>query len=217
MKKMRMIFMSPPGAGKGTHARHISNDYNIPKISVGEIFRNEVKKNTKLGNKLNSYMERGVLVPNEITIETLKKRISEPDCENGFILDGYPRTIEQADALEKITEIELVVNFVLPLEELMTRITNRLTCPKCQRVYNLRNDPPKRDGYCDDCGDEGKLFMREDQKPEIVKQRLETYEKETAPLIGYYKERGILVDFNCNGPVHEVEIKIKKFIKEHIK
>jgi len=217
MKKIRLIFLSPPGAGKGTHARHVSEDYEIPKISIGEMFRNEVKKGTELGKKLNSYMERGVLVPNEITIKILKKRLEEPDCKKGFILDGYPRTIEQADALEGITEIDLVVNFVLSREELMTRITNRLTCPKCQRVYNLKNDPPKKEGQCDNCGPEGKLYMREDQKPEVVKQRLQTYEKETAPLIDYYKKKGILADFNCEGSVEEVAIRIKEFIGKHLK
>lgn len=214
---MKLIFFGPPGAGKGTHADHISEDYGIPKISVGEIFRDEVKEGTALGKKVKNYMEKGVLVPSEVTIGVLKRRLAKPDCKKGFILDGFPRDLQQAQALEKITKIDLVVNFTLSKETIMQRLTGRLTCRKCQRVFNIFSDPPKTEGYCNDCGKEGELFVRKDQKPDVIKQRLKTYKEETAPLIDFYRKKGILSDFSSEGPVDEVRKRIKKFIKEQLK
>ncbi len=212
---MNLIFLGPPGVGKGTHAMHVSEYYGIPKISTGEIFREEIKKESEIGKKVKGYLEKGVLVPNEITIKILKKRLEKPDCKKGFILDGFPRNLEQANALEKITKIDLVVNFVLSRDVILKRITNRLTCSKCQRVYNKIFDPPKVNGYCDVCG--GKLYVREDQKPEIVNKRLDIYEKETKPLIEYYKKKGILIDFNCDGTVEEVRKRIINLLKKYFK
>jgi len=210
-----MIFISPPGAGKGTHAVHVSEHFGIPKISLGEIFREEVKRGTGLGKKLDSYMKKGVLVPDEISIKTLKNRLSKHDCKKGFILDGYPRNLEQAEALEGITKIDLVVNFFVSDKTLMQRLGGRITCKKCAAIFHKTNRIPKKEGVCDECG--GELYIREDQKPEVIKQRLETYEEETKPLIDYYRKKGIMKDFSGEGEIEEVKQRMLKFLEDIFK
>ena len=210
---MKLILLGPPGVGKGTHGDDMAERYGIPKISTGDILRDEVKKETELGLKARKYMDAGKLVPDELVIEMLKKRIAQPDCEKGFILDGFPRTLAQAEALEGITKIDLVVNFVASDETIIKRITNRWTCRKCKTIYNTLFIPPKVPGICDKCG--GELYQREDQKEKIVKQRLKTYEKETKPLIDYYQKKGMVANLDAEGEKVVVSKRAFKLLDNH--
>lgn len=210
---MRMIFLGPPGVGKGTHAEEAGKHYSIPKISTGDMFREEIKKGSELGRKAEEYMHAGRLVPDELVIEILKSRISQSDCADGFILDGFPRTLDQAGALEGITEIDLVVNFIVSRETLMQRLGGRLTCKKCEAIYHVQNNPPKKEGVCDECG--SGLYTRKDQRPEVIKTRLKTYEQETKPLIDYYRKKNLLADFNAEGEVSDVSERLIKLIDKY--
>ncbi len=212
---MKIIFLGPPAVGKGTHAGKVAKGFGIPRISTGEMFREEAKAGTELGKKLNEYMEEGVLVPDEMVIEILRSRLGRDDCREGFILDGFPRTIEQAGALRNITATDLVVNMKASHETIIARISNRLTCRKCQAIYNTLFVKPKIEGVCDKCG--GELYQREDQKPDIVKERLEVYERETAPLIDFYRDKGTLIDVSAEGDVEVVHKRITDAINEYIK
>lgn len=212
---MRLIFLGPPAVGKGTHAGDAAKHYGIPKISTGDMLREEAKKKTELGSKVKEIIERGELVSDEIMVEILKERIAQDDCKKGFILDGFPRTIQQAEALDRITKIDLIVNFKALHETLMARMTNRLTCKKCGAIFNTLFVKPKKEGICDHCG--GELYQREDQKPDVVKKRLEVYRKETKPLIDYYGKKGLLVDFDAEGPKEEVSKRLFKLLDEHLK
>ena len=212
---MNIVFLGPPGIGKGTHAEIVAKTYGIPRIATGEILREEIKKGTELGNEVKSYMEAGDFVPDELVIDIIKKRISRKDCEKGFILDGFPRTEMQAEELDRITNIDLVLNLTAPDEVIIERITGRLTCRECGAIYHVKNIPPKKDGVCDVCG--GELYQREDQKKEAVERRLELYEKRTKPLIEYYRKKGILVEVNVEGDKDEVAKRIDKVIKEFLR
>jgi len=213
---MRLIFLGPPGVGKGTHAEDVAKHYGIPKISTGDIFREEMKKGTELGKKVAEFINRGELVPDDITIKILQERISKPDCAKGFILDGFPRTIPQAEALDKIAKIDLVINFTASKEVIIERISGRLTCRKCGAIFHKTSKGlvPKKPGICDYCG--GELYQREDQKPEAVKRRLEVYEEQTKPLIDYYRKKGILVDFNAEGEKEEVSKRLFELLEEKL-
>ena len=194
----RIIILGAPGSGKGSQCKWITNDYNCPHISTGDIFRKNIKEGTELGNKAKEYMDRGALVPDELVIDLLTSRLDEQDCkENGFLLDGFPRTIEQAEALSKYLDskeikIDRVINIDVDDEEIMSRALNRRTCsnPECKEIYNMRDNPPKVEGICDKCG--SPLFVRDDDNEETVKNRLVTYHTQTEPLIKYYEEKGIL-------------------------
>ena len=188
---MKLILLGAPGAGKGTQAKWISREYGLPHISTGDILRQNVKEGTELGKEARKYMDEGKLVPDELIIGMVKDRLSRDDCRNGFILDGFPRTIKQAEELEKITDIDAVLNIYVPFEKLIERITGRRSCPKCGAVYHIKYNPPKVDGICDACGTP--LIQRDDDKEETVKKRLETYEEQTAPLIDYYEKKGKLI------------------------
>ena len=193
---MRIILLGPPGSGKGTQAELLSKKYGIPHIAMGDILREEVARGTSLGKKVYVYMSRGELVPDEIVIEVLKERIKKPDCKNGFILDGFPRTLNQAKALDTMLDelgfrIDAVVYIDVPDEEIVRRLSLRRTCRVCGRVYNLYYNPPKQDGKCDVCG--GELFIRDDDKPEVIRNRLKVYNEQTRPLVSYYEESKLLV------------------------
>lgn len=204
---MRLIFLGPPGVGKGTYASRIAPKLGIPHISTGELLREEVKNKTELGLEARKYMDSGELVPDKIVIGMLKKRLEEKDCEKGFILDGFPRTPEQAEALEGITKIDMVVNFRQRKDVLIEKISARRTCKKCGEIYNLadirfdkyRMPPvlPKKEGICDKCG--GELYQRDDDRKETVEERLGVYERNTKPLIDYYRERGLIKDVDVIG------------------
>lgn len=189
---MNLIILGPPGGGKGTYASRISEEYNIPHIATGDILRREVNEKSELGKKVEDYLDRGALVPDEIVNEIVKKRISEPDCHEGFVLDGYPRTLAQANALDEVTEIDLVVNLKVSEEVIIDRLTNRRVCRNCGEIYNLKSMPPEKEGVCDKCG--GELYQREDDRPEVIKKRLREYGERTQPVIDFYREKELVED-----------------------
>lgn len=192
---MRIILLGAPGAGKGTQAKKLSIRYGIPHISTGDIFRENIKNGTELGMKARSYMDKGLLVPDELVLELIMDRLAEDDCKKGYILDGFPRTIPQAEALDFAlskagTEIDLAIEVYASDMEIINRMSGRRACPVCGATYHIVNIPPKKEGICDNCGSE--LILREDDKRETVEKRLEVYHAQTRPLIQYYKNKGIL-------------------------
>ncbi|MBU5272370.1 adenylate kinase [Staphylococcus caprae] len=204
---MNIILMGLPGAGKGTQASEIVKKFPIPHISTGDMFRKAIKDETDLGKEAKSYMDRGELVPDEVTVGIVKERISEDDAKKGFLLDGFPRTIEQAEALNNIMseldrEIDAVINIEVPEEELMNRLTGRRICEKCGTTYHLVFNPPKVEGICDIDG--GKLYQREDDNPETVSNRLSVNVKQSKPILEYYDEKGILKNIDGSKEIDEV-------------
>jgi adenylate kinase len=194
---MNLIFLGPPGAGKGTQAKRVVEKYGIPQISTGDMLREAVAKGTELGKKAKEYMDKGELVPDEVVIGIVKERLQQPDCEKGFILDGFPRTLAQAEALDEMLKglnkkIDGVINVAVPEEEVVKRIVNRRTCRNCGAVYHLIYAPPKEDNKCDKCG--GELYQRDDDKEETVRERYRVYRQNTEPLIEYYRKKGTLYD-----------------------
>ena len=192
---MNLILLGPPGAGKGTQAQMIVERYRIPQISTGDILRNAVKESTPLGLKAKAFMDRGQLVPDEVVIGIIDERLRAPDCNPGFILDGFPRTIAQAEALQSILtkigkSIDHVINMEVDPEELVNRLTGRRTCKNCGAMFHVLFHPPKGEGICDRCG--GPLYQREDDKEETIRTRLREYQKQTAPLIEYYRQKNRL-------------------------
>lgn len=194
---MRYVFLGAPGAGKGTHAKKLAQKLGIPQISTGEIFRANLASGTELGKKAESYMKSGALVPDEIVINMVEKRFGESDAQKGFILDGFPRTIAQAKALDAMLEkkgwkIDCALDIYIPIEDAVARISNRRTCRKCAAIFNLcfADIRPKKEGVCDKCG--GELYQRDDEKEATVRHRMDVYAAQTAPLIEYYKNKGLL-------------------------
>lgn len=193
---LRTILLGPPGAGKGTQAVKIVEKYGIPHISTGDIFRENIKKGTELGKKAQEYMNKGELVPDDLVIAIATARLLEDDCKNGFLLDGFPRTVYQAERLDEFLEahnskIDKVVDISVGKEELMIRLTGRRVCKKCGASYHIVNIPPKKEGVCDICG--GPLIQRDDDNAETAANRIEVYEEQTRPLVDYYKKAGNLV------------------------
>jgi len=200
---MNIILLSVPGTGKGTYASFLSKKYKIPHISSGDLFREAVEKNTEVGRKAEKYMKEGELVPDEIVIPLIKERLEKEDCKKGFLLDGYPRTIAQAEALDKFKKIDKVLNFIASEDIIMDRLVGRRTCRECGSTFHVKNRPPKVRGICDNCG--GELYQREDDEPEAIKKRNKEYEIKTMPLIEYYKKKGLLANIDANPPIEEVE------------
>ncbi len=211
--KSKIVLLGPPGSGKGTYASRLEKKFGWPQISTGDLLRQSVKKDTELGKEAKKYMDEGKLVPNEIVIKLLKERISKDDCEEGFILDGFPRSLEQAKELEKITEIELVINLVVPKEIIIHRLSTRRVCKKCGAIYSVASAAvmPEVEGICDKCG--GELYQRDDDKPEVINKRLVVYKEQTAPLIEFYTEKGILENIECNDADSPPEITVEKIAK----
>ena len=204
---MRLIFLGPPGGGKGTQARLLAERYKIPQISTGDILRDAVKNSTELGRKAREFMERGVLVPDEVVIGIIEDRIQCTDCENGFILDGFPRTINQAESLDaKLNElglnIDIVLDLVVDFKELNRRLSGRRTCENCGKGYHLETDPPAREGHCNICS--GKLIQRNDDRSDTIKKRLDVYQNSTAPLKDYYKRLGTLRHLDGKGEILDI-------------
>jgi len=204
---MRVVLLGPPGAGKGTQAETIVKAYEIPHISTGDMFRSAVKEGTKLGMEAKAYMDAGALVPDELTIGIVKERLQKSDCQKGFLLDGFPRTLAQADALDKLLQelgsnLDAVLNIEVPFEDLITRLTGRFICRQCQAPYHKVFNPPRQAGICDLCG--GELYQRADDSEATVTARLEVYNRQTAPLISYYANSNRLITINGQGSVEEV-------------
>ena len=192
---MKIIMLGAPGAGKGTQAKMIAEKFGIPHVSTGDIFRANIKNGTELGKEAKQYMDKGLLVPDELTVKILLDRVAEDDCKNGYVLDGFPRTIPQAEVLDKaLTElgekVDYAINVDVPDENIIKRMSGRRACVTCGATYHVVHIPPKKEGICDTCG--SNLILRDDDKPETVKNRLEVYHKQTQPLIDYYTNKNIL-------------------------
>ena len=204
---MNMIFLGAPGAGKGTQAEIVSEKYSIPAVSTGAIIREAIKNQTEMGKAAREYTEKGALVPDEVVIGIIKDRLAADDCKNGFVLDGFPRTIPQAEALDaalgKINEkMDYAIDVDVPDENIVNRMSGRRACLNCGATYHLISIPPKVEGICDRCGSE--IVLREDDKPETVQKRLKVYHEQTQPLIDYYKNQGILKSVDGTQPMDEV-------------
>jgi len=205
---MRVIFLGPPGGGKGTQADFIAKKYDIPKLATGDLLRESVAKGTSLGKEAKGYMDRGELVPDAVVIGLVEEKLASPECQKGFLLDGFPRTVTQADQLSTFLEstgegLDHVVYFSLSKNEIIRRISGRRSCPECKAVYHLESVPPKQEGICDACGKS--LVQRNDDKPETIESRLGVYQEQTAPLIEYYKTRNILRELDGAGLVPAVQ------------
>ena len=205
---MKIVLLGPPGAGKGTYASRLTVILRVPHVSTGDMVREEIKAQTELGKIMKEYSDKGELAPDEIIIRTLAKRLQKPDCLKGCILDGFPRTIKQAEALDEISKIDLVINLNVPDEIIIKRLSNRLVCRKCGAIYNKLTLKPKKDDVCDECG--GELFQRRDDKPEVIQERLNVYRKKTEPLIEYYMKKSFLKDVHCDSLMTPPEAIVEK-------
>jgi len=204
---VRLVLVGPPGAGKGTQAQFVAGHYGVPKISTGDIFRANVSQGTELGIAAKKYMDAGDLVPDEVTIEMVRERISKPDAVGGFLLDGFPRNTAQADRLDEILgdlgrKLDVVLELVVDTDEVVRRLSGRRTCRGCNHVWHLDFDPPEVATTCDICG--GELYQRDDDQEQTIRHRLEVYAEQTEPLIAFYGGRGILVGIDATGPVDDV-------------
>lgn len=209
---MNLVFLGPPGAGKGTIAS-VAKDYlGVPHISTGDLFRSNIKNETELGKQVKAILASGGLVPDEITISMVENRLKEDDCANGYILDGFPRTIKQAEALSKMSNVDGVINFVLSEEEIIKRLSGRRMCKSTGRTYHILFNPPKVEGKDDETGED--LIQRDDDKPEAISHRLEVYNESTAPLIDYYKNKGLVLDLICTNDPEETNQNFFALIKK---
>lgn len=204
---MKIIMLGAPGAGKGTQAKMIADKYGVPHISTGDIFRANIKNGTELGMEAKKYMDQGLLVPDELTVRILLDRVAQDDCKNGYVLDGFPRTIPQAEVLDsELTKlgdhIDYAINVDVPDENIVKRMSGRRACLTCGAAYHIEHVPPKKEGICDVCGSE--LVLRDDDKPETVKNRLNVYHEQTQPLIDFYTEKGVLKTVDGTVPMEEV-------------
>jgi adenylate kinase len=204
---MRLVFLGPPGSGKGTQAGMVSGRFGIPQISTGDILREAIEQNKELGTRARGYVEGGKLVPDEIVLSLVEERTAKPDCTGGFILDGFPRTLVQAEGLEKIladhgAALDAVIFIDVGDEAIISRLSRRRVCPTCGAPYNIDSDPPREEGVCDKCG--GKLEARVDDAPATVKTRLEVYRKDTLPLVKHYESEGLLKRVSGEGTVEGV-------------
>ena len=217
---MRVVLVGPPGAGKGTQAQFIASHLAIPKVSTGDIFRYNVSAGTELGRQARSFMERGDLVPDEVTVAMVASRLQEDDALSGFLIDGFPRNVPQAETLKKLLadwgmRLDLVLELVVDHDEVIRRLSGRRTCRRCGRVWHVAFDPPSMPGKCDECG--GELFQRDDDREETIRLRLVVYEQQTQPLISYYADEGILLGIDATGPVEDVTdralVALRRFIR----
>ncbi len=214
-KSMKIIMLGAPGAGKGTQAKMIADTYKIPHVSTGDIFRANIKEGTELGKEAKKYMDQGLLVPDELTVKILLDRVAKDDCKNGYVLDGFPRTIPQAEVLDKaLTElgdkIDFAINVDVPDENIINRMSGRRACLACGATYHIKHVPPKKEGICDRCGKE--LVLRDDDKPETVKNRLNVYHEQTQPLIDFYTKKGVLKTVDGTVDMMDVFDAIKKIL-----
>ncbi len=204
---MKLVLLGAPGAGKGTQAKKLIEKFGIPQISTGDLLRAAVAEGTELGKEAKSYMDKGELVPDSVVLGMMEERLSQDDCKNGYILDGFPRNTAQAEELDKMLDslgmpLDAALSVEVPTEDLMKRLTGRRTCRECGQMYNIYFQPPAEEGKCDKCG--GELFQRDDDKEETITKRLEVYQEQTAPLIDYYREKGILKTVTGTGDIDEI-------------
>ncbi|MBM7557813.1 adenylate kinase [Halanaerobacter jeridensis] len=214
---MKLVLLGPPGAGKGTQAARLENYYSIPHISTGDIFRKAIKNETELGQKAKQYLDQGKLVPDEVTNGIVKERLAQSDCKDGFILDGFPRTVNQAEALSQILndldyELDAAVNIKVNDDEVVKRLSGRRICDDCGATYHVDFNPPQEEGVCDQCG--GELYQRDDDTPDTIKERLEVYYDKTAAVVDYYKDRGSLLKIDGEQSLDEVFADLKENLKE---
>lgn len=207
--KSVIVLLGPPGSGKGTQGEMLSEKLGYVRLSTGDMLREAVRNGTELGKKAKTYMDSGALVPNDLIIGLMKEKIAQ--AEGGVILDGFPRTVEQADALDQQLQVDLALNLDVPDEELINRLTKRRSCPDCNAVYHLIYNPPKAEGVCDKCG--AKLYQRDDDKEETVSNRLKVYRENTMPLIGYYEKKGVLVTIKGVGSIDDIYAQVEKTIQ----
>lgn len=212
---MNLILLGPPGAGKGTQAKMMIDAYQIPQISTGEILRAALKEKTPLGLKAKEYMDKGLLVPDEVVIDIIRERLKEADCQKGYILDGFPRTVAQAQALDKVlTEMNTAIDHVISIEidkgELVKRLTGRRTCRQCGQGYHVIFDPPINKDLCGKC--QGELYQRDDDNEDTVRNRLDVYDSQTFPLIQYYKEKGLIRSIEGQGGIQQIFDRIVKVL-----
>lgn len=204
---MGIVFLGPPGSGKGTQAESLAKEFGLKLIVMGDMLRKEIKTESMLGKKVKSYVEKGALVPDELVIELLKNHL----INNGsFILDGFPRTIRQAELLDKTVKIDKVVYFKCPSETILERLSSRRICPECNKVYNLLTNKPKDDEICDDC--KAKLLQRKDDEKSVIQKRIEVYNKETLPVVGFYQKKSIIEEIDANNNIKEIYSKLKCLI-----
>lgn len=213
---MKIIMLGAPGAGKGTQAKKIAAKYGIPHISTGDIFRANIKNGTELGTKAKVYMDQGLLVPDELVVDLVVDRFKAPDCEKGYVLDGFPRTIPQAEALDEALaknndKVEYAIDIDVPDTNIISRMSGRRACVNCGGTYHIVTIPPKKEGICDVCG--GELILREDDKPETVEKRLKVYHEQTQPLIDYYKNKGILKSVDGTKDLEDVFANVVKIVE----
>lgn len=213
---MKLILLGPPGAGKGTQAKMLTEKFSIPQISTGDILRAAVKDATPMGLKAKEYMDAGGLVPDEVVVGIVRDRLQEPDCAEGFILDGFPRTVAQADALqgslqEMNKDLDRVISLDVDTEALVERLTGRRTCKDCGRGYHVKFDPPGKEGVCDVC--DGELFQRDDDQEETIRKRLQVYASQTEPLISYYRSADVLMELNGMQPISQVQEKMLSLLQ----
>jgi adenylate kinase len=204
---MRLVLVGPPGAGKGTQAQFLAAHFAIPHISTGDIFRANLKGNSPLGIEAKGYMDKGELVPDSVTNEMVRDRLNQDDLGNGFLLDGYPRNVAQAEVLrailaEKGTPLHAALELSVDQDEIVTRLSGRRSCSNCQRPFHVVNEKPAVEGICDGCG--GELIQREDDKAEVIKRRLEVYAEQTEPIISFYRNEGLLISISATGPVNQI-------------
>ncbi len=212
---MHLVFLGAPGAGKGTQAKVLASRILVPHVSTGDIFRAAIKNGTPVGVEAKGFLDRGELVPDAVVCRIVRERLAEADCRKGFILDGFPRTVPQAESLSvSLVELGLplkaVVNFTIDRNELVARLSSRVTCRSCGTVFNLESNPPKVAGCCDSCG--GETYVREDDRPETVARRLEEYDRKTAPLEAWYRERGLLREVVASGTVTNVTAALDRVV-----
>jgi len=209
---MKLVIFGPPGSGKGTYASRLRSKLGIASISTGDIFREAVKQGIELGKRVQKYLDSGQLVPDDTVIKVLRNRIAKPDCEKGFILDGFPRTIKQVKALEKTVKIDAIINLLVPQKIIIERLSNRRTCKNCGEIYNLKTLKPRKEGICNRC--RGLLIQRKDDTIPVIKERFQVFEKQTRPLMRYYESRVPFINVTCNDIGMPPEKIIEQIMKE---
>lgn len=209
---MKLVVFGPPSAGKGTQAQKLSAKYGLPQVSTGDLLRKAVADKTPLGVKVKSYLDQGRLGPDDLIVKLIKERVSKPDCRNGYLLDGFPRTMGQAKELDKMTNVDLVLNIVVDMEVLVERAVGRRSCPNCGAVYHVKFNPPTNAGTCEKCG--SSLVQRDDDKEETIRNRLKVYQEQTAPLIEHYRKKGKLVDIDGSAGIDAVFSQMVKAVSK---